>query len=298
MKIVLTGSLGHISKPLAKALIQKKHTVTVISSDPGKQKAIEALGAHAAIGSLKDVDFITATFAGADAVYCMVPPEGYFNPKLDLMVYVQGIADNFKQALEQTGVKRVVHLSSIGAHTDKGNGMLAFHYRVEQTLRQLPPDVAIKHLRPLAFYYNLNAFIPVIKAQGVIATNYGADDRVPQVSPIDIAAAAVEAFETPFEGRTFRYIASDEPTCHEIATTLGEAIGKPDLKWIVIPDEELLQRLIAAGMNATTAQGYVNMNASMHSGLLFEDYYRNRPVLSSIKIGDFAKEFAAKYNQD
>ena len=48
MKIIVTGSLGHISKPLTKELVQKGHTVTVISSKPGKQKEIEALGAAAA----------------------------------------------------------------------------------------------------------------------------------------------------------------------------------------------------------------------------------------------------------
>lgn len=32
MNIVLTGSLGNIGKPLTKALVEKGHTVTVISS--------------------------------------------------------------------------------------------------------------------------------------------------------------------------------------------------------------------------------------------------------------------------
>jgi nucleoside-diphosphate-sugar epimerase len=43
MKIILTGSLGHIGKPLAQELVQKGHAVTVISSNPEKQKDIEAL---------------------------------------------------------------------------------------------------------------------------------------------------------------------------------------------------------------------------------------------------------------
>jgi uncharacterized protein YbjT (DUF2867 family) len=61
MKVIVTGSLGNISKPLAKELVGKGHTVTVISSKPEKQKDIEALGAAAAIGSLEDVDFLVST---------------------------------------------------------------------------------------------------------------------------------------------------------------------------------------------------------------------------------------------
>jgi len=75
MKIILTGSLGHIGKPLAQQLINAGHQVTVISSKVGKQTEIEALGATAAIGLLEDQDFLAAVFTGADAVYTMVPPK-------------------------------------------------------------------------------------------------------------------------------------------------------------------------------------------------------------------------------
>lgn len=58
MKVIVTGSLGNIGKPLTTQLVQKGHTVTVISSKSEKQKDIEANGARAAIGSLSDVDFL------------------------------------------------------------------------------------------------------------------------------------------------------------------------------------------------------------------------------------------------
>jgi hypothetical protein len=51
MKVVITGSLGNISKPLAHELVAQGHAVKVISSKPEKQTDIEALGATAAIGS-------------------------------------------------------------------------------------------------------------------------------------------------------------------------------------------------------------------------------------------------------
>ena len=68
MKIIITGSLGHISKPLTQELIDKGHSVTVISSSADRQSEIKALGANAAVGSLEDADFLTETFTGAGAV--------------------------------------------------------------------------------------------------------------------------------------------------------------------------------------------------------------------------------------
>src|SRR5665213_40477 len=222
MNIILTGSLGHISKPLTEILVQKGHSVTVISSKAERQKEIEALGAKAAIGTMEDVDFLKKTFKGADIVYLMetLGAGSFFDQNLDYMAAINKIANSYKQAVEGSGVKRVLHLSSIGAHTDKGNGMLAFHYNVENTLKELPQDVSIKFMRPVGFYVNMFAFIPTIKIQNDIVQNYGGDEKEPWVSPLDIAAVIAEEMEKPFNGpsertssragREIRYIASDE----------------------------------------------------------------------------------------
>ena len=299
MNIVVTGSLGHISRPLARELVGKGHSVTVVSSSAARQQQIEALGAAAAIGRMEDADFLAATFAGSDAVYVMeaMAPDSFADPNLDVMAAISGIGRSYREAIEQAGVKRVVHLSSIGAHTEHGNGLLAFHYQVEKILETLPTEVAITFMRPVGFYSNLLGFIPTIRSQGVIASNYGGDTKKPWVSPLDIAAAVAEELTTPQVGRKVRYVASEEISCTEIAAILGAAIGKPDLKWVVIPDEQLLKGMIASGMNQRIAAGLVQMNASTRSGELYEDYYRHRPILGRVKIKDFAEEFARAYIQ-
>ena len=299
MKIVVTGSLGHISKPLAEELVQKGHLVTVVSSRTERQPAIEAIGAKAAIGTMEDVDFLTATFKGADVVYLMeaLAYGSFFDKNLDFIAANTNIGRNYQQAVQRSGVKRIVHLSSIGAHTDKGNGILAFHYHVENLLMQLPEDVSIKFMRPVGFYYNMFQFIRGIKAQGAIVSSYGGDEKEPWVSPLDIAAVVAEEIERPFNGREVRYIASDEVSPIAAAGILGEAIGLPDLKRVVISDEQSLEGMIAAGMNPETAKGFVEMNAAIRTRGLFEDYYRHRPVLGKVKLRDFAKEFAAVYEE-
>jgi uncharacterized protein YbjT (DUF2867 family) len=295
MKIILTGSLGHISRSLTVELVDKGHQVTVISSKDERKKDIEALGARAAIGSVEDPSFLAKAFSGADAAYLMEPPANFFDKNMDVHSYVTKIAHSFVQAVQRSGIQRIVHLSSIGAHTDKGIGMLSFHYNVEQILGQLPAEVAIVFLRPVGFYYNLLAFIPVIRNQGAIVSNYGGDDKEPWVSPTDIAAAAAKAITQPFTGRTIQYLASDEVSPNEVAAVLGAAIGQPDLQWKAIPDEQLLNGMVTAGMNPEIARGFVEMNASRRGGVLYQDYDRHPPVLGRVKMTDFAKEFAAAY---
>jgi uncharacterized protein YbjT (DUF2867 family) len=299
MKIVITGSLGHISKPLTDILVKDHREVTVISSSMDRQPAIEALGAIAAIGSMNDVEFLTETFSGADIVYCMesLGHGFFFDQNLDLMTAIANIGRNYKEAIERSGVKKVIHLSSIGGHTDKGVGMLASHYNVEQILATLPEDVIIKTIRPVGFYYNMLAYIPTIKATGTIIQNYGGDEKEPWVAPNDIAAVIAEEMQSPFETRIVRYIASDELSPNEVASILGKAIGKPDLKWITISDEQMKNNMINAGMNPAVAKGIVDMNAGRRTGVLYEDYYRYAPMLGPTKLTAYTKEFATVFNQ-
>jgi uncharacterized protein YbjT (DUF2867 family) len=301
MNIVLTGSLGSIGRPLTQTLVQQGHSVTVISSNSDRRQAIEVLGAKAVIGTMQDGHFLTTTFTGADIVYLMETMEAVgdaFDKSVDFIGDITQIGQNYKQAVAQSGVKKVVHLSSIGAHTDKDTGILRFHYNVEQLLRQLPADVAIKFMRPVGFFTNLLSFTHTIKSQGAIISNYGGDAKEPWVAPADIAAVVAEELNTPFNGRTVRYIASDEVSPNEIARTLGAAIGKPDLLWRVIPDEQLLNNWLEIGFNEQVAKGFVAMQAAQGSGTLYEDYYCHKPVLGTVKLADFATEFANAYHAD
>src|SRR5258705_7729392 len=296
MKIIITGSLGHISKPLTDTLVQQGHAVTVISTKPEKQKDIEVIGATAGIGFLEDKNFLKTTFKGADAVYTMVPRNYYNDPTLDMRAFYRKIANNYVQVIEQSRVKRVVDLISIGAHLAEGSGQILAHYDAAAILDRLS-DVGITFMRPTAFYYNLKSFIPVIKKTENISANYGGEDKIAWVSPIDIAAAISEEIVAPFEGRKVRYVASEEISCNDAANILGAAIGKPEMKWFIISDEQMKSRLEAAGMKPEMAAGLAEMNSSMHNGVLFGDYHRNRPaVLGKVKMKDFAKEFADAFN--
>lgn len=296
MKIVVTGSLGHISKPLAVTLIANGHNVTVISSQAQRRSEIEALGATAAIGQLYDVDFLAEYFKNADIVYLMQPPGLYFQKEPDHRMVWTHLATGYAEAIRQSQVTKVVHLSSIGAHTDIGVGILGSHHKVENILKGLPESVSIKFMRPVGFYYNMFSFIPSIKTSKAIFQNYGGDQKEPWVSPLDIAAAIAEEMETPFAGRTVRYIASDEVSPNELARIIGEAIGMPELEWKVLSNDQFRENLLSVGMSSGIADGFTEMNAARVTNL-YDDYNNHKPVLGKIKVRDFASEFAVVYRQ-
>jgi uncharacterized protein YbjT (DUF2867 family) len=293
MKITITGSLGNVSKPLAEMLVKNNHEVTVISSDANKINNIKALGAKPAIGSIADVDFLTDSFTNADAIYTMVPP----NMGIDnFRQYMAETGKNYLHAIKASGVKKVVNLSSIGAHLSERTGPIAGLYDVEHTLNTLD-GVAIRHLRAGFFYTNFFYNIGMIRSLGIMGNNYGSHTKIVMAHPIDIATAAAQELEGRFNGKSHRYVVSEECEVIDIAKILGASINKPDLAWVQFSDEEAYTGMASAGMPAALAKLYVEMGNAIGSGIIFKDFEQHKPeVWGSIKFTDFAKEFATVYN--
>jgi len=294
MNIIITGSLGRISKPLTERLVKEGHTVTVISSRPEMHAAITATGAMPAIGTLEDVDFLVSVFKHADALYCMTPPN--HSGDVNYPEFNRRISQNYARAIRESGVNRIVHLSSYGAHLPSGTGFIMGKHYAENILNELE-GVNITHMRPVYFYYNFYNMINMIKKTGVIRANYGGAHKFAIVSPDDIAAAvATEIIKPGVAGHTIQYVASDERSGDEIAAILGAAIGQPDLKWVLITDEEMKNGLLANGFAPHVAEQMTEMYAALHAGLLEEEYVLDKPEMGGVKFEVFAAAFAERFN--
>jgi uncharacterized protein YbjT (DUF2867 family) len=294
MNYVITGSIGHISKPIINQLVAANHQVTVITSNAERVVEIEALGAIAKVGSVEDATFITSAFAGADAVYLMIPPIWKTD---NWLAYQQTVADNYVAAITANNIKYVVQLSSIGAHMRKGAGPIDGVGYLEEQLLGLHYVNTIA-LRPSYFFYNLFSQIGLVKQAGIFGANFGGtDEKLAIVDTSDIAAVAVEKLlNLSFTGFSTQYIASAEVSTDEIAKALGEAIGKPGTPWVTFSDEQSLQGMLGAGLDTEIANGYTTLGAALRNGLIQADYWQNQPTLGKVKLADFAKVFAAAYN--
>jgi uncharacterized protein YbjT (DUF2867 family) len=296
MKYVITGSLGNISKPLTEKLVKAGHQVTVISSKPEKADAIRAIGAIPAIGSVEDEAFLEQTFKGADAVYTMVPPNLGAS---DWKGYIGSIGVLYANAIKSSGVKKVVNLSSLGAHMPEGCGPVSGLYYVEQALNQID-GIDVLHLRPGFFYLNYLGNVGMVKNMNIIGSNYGADVKMALVDTGDIAQVAFEALSKgDITGKTVRYIVSDERTTQEIASVLGAAVGKPELPWVEFKDEDSFGAMVGMGLSQEVAKNYVEMGQALQNGAMQSDFVKHSDIkLSPTKLENFAGLFAGVYQQN
>lgn len=291
MKIIVSGSLGNIGKPLTTKLVNAGHDVIVISSNADRKNEIENLGAKAAIGSVSDSVFLAATLNGADALFAMTPPNlGSQN----VIANTTEAGSAFAKAISASNIKRVVMLSSIGADLPTGNGPIAGLYNIEKLYNAL--ETSVTFLRAGYFYTNFYNDVPMIQGAGIMGGNYPSDIKIPLVHPEDIAQAVAEELVKSPSGKNIRYIISDVRTPGEAAKVLGTAIGKADLPWVEFTDEQSLQGMTQAGLPEEIAQLYTEMGTGLRNGKIAEDFLTSGlSVDGETKLEDFAKQFATKF---
>jgi uncharacterized protein YbjT (DUF2867 family) len=223
----------------------------------------------------------------------MIPPP--ITEPADWKARIRQMGKNYADAIKASGVKKVVNLSSIGAHMPAGCGPVSGIHFAELELNAVD-GADILHLRPGYFYTNLFALTGLIKNAGILGNNFGAEKTVVMIHPKDIATAAAEELTgLSFTGKTLRYLAGDERNSLEIAAVLGSAICKPGLPYVEFTDEQNLDGLIQAGVPAELARNFVEMGSALRSGEMIADYKKHKVDLAPTKLEDFAKEFAELY---
>ncbi len=293
MKIIITGSLGNVGRPLTQQLAAAGQDITVISSSASKKANIEELGANAAIGSMTDLDFLVETFEGADAVFLMTPPN---MGGINIVEKTVSVAKNYAEAVKRTGVKKIVMLSSIGVESAVDNGPIKGLHLIEKLYNDLE-NTEVTFLRAGYFYANFFNDIALIKNAGIIGANFPETTLLPVVHHFDIAKAAAEELVVSSPGKKVRYIVSDVRNGADFARILGSAIGMPALPWVQFQDEESLNGMLQAGLPQEVAELYTEMGLGIRKGVLQQDFIEHGSVVSGvIKLEEFAKEFAVNFS--
>ncbi|KRN28835.1 hypothetical protein IV38_GL001042 [Lactobacillus selangorensis] len=298
MKMTLLGSLGHINQFVIPRLIADGNEVTVITTNPDRQEAIRTLGAQPAVGTMTDAAFLTQQFTGRDVVYLMFSSHGNPAAVTNMTASAQQQADIYKQAIQQSGVKHVVDLSSVGANLGPEVGGLYIYNIIERTLKQLD-DVQYTFVRPVGFYTNLFAYIPGIKAHHEIATNLSGTMKNAWVAPSDIAEVVYQALSsaTAQTENQVHYAASDAFTGNELVAALRTALDMPDLKWHELTDAEQLAHDKAIGFSKEWAEAATKMNSVRRTEDFYADFRNHIQDWGQVKLTDFLPDFVAQYQK-
>jgi uncharacterized protein YbjT (DUF2867 family) len=291
---VLLGSNGNITSKAAALLLAQGARVRIIGRNAPALGVLEARGAEIAAGNLTDASFLAKAFTDATAVYSMIPTD-YTAPHLGAAQDRIGVA--IAQAIAAAGVKRVVNLSSIGAHLCSGTGPIAGLHRHEERLNALS-GVDVLHLRPGYFYENHLIALGTIATTGLYADMTAPDSPLPMVATADVAQTVMRELLTPtcVGKRVLHLRAPHLYTMRESTHVLGAAIDRPELRYAQSDARTGKAALMRYGFSADAAAQLEEMSAAFSTGLLDGEYEKGPTEISATTLEQFAATvFKAAY---
>ena len=291
---VICGATGNVGSKVAKSLLEAGVPVRAVGRERVRLGPLAAAGAEPWPGDLGDATFLSKVFSGARAVFAMIPPK-YDTP--DIVAYQNGIGEALVSALEKARVPRVVTLSSIGAHLFEGTGPIRGLHDMETKLERLG-QAEIVHLRAAYFMENHLWNVPVIREHGVNGSPVRPDAPIPMVATKDIADEAARLLlAKTLSGHTVRYLLGPRDlTMTEATRILGRAIGKPDLRYVQLPEEEARKAMSGMGMSDSAIEALLEMQRGFNSGRIRPTKERNASNTTPTTLEEFAETvFAQSY---
>lgn len=283
--IVITGASGNIGSKITNYLLSHGQKVRCVARRVDKLQEFAIKGAEISACSLDDVASLTKAFSGADTVFVMIPPN-YEAP--DFRAYQNKIGASISEAVERSGVKYVVNLSSQGAHLPDKTGPIKGLHDQEERLNKLS-GVHILHLRPTYFMENLLANIDTIRKMNMMGSALRGDLPLPMIATKDIAGFAAEhLLKKDFSGISVRdLLGQRDISMNEAASIIGKKINRSDLKYAQFSYEDTEKALVGIGTSPDVARLFVEMSKAINERLIM-----NIPRTAENTTGTSFEEFA------
>jgi uncharacterized protein YbjT (DUF2867 family) len=288
-----SGNTGHI---VATKLLTHGQKVRVVGRDSAHLQPLTSKGAEPFIADVTDASALAKAFDGADAAYVMIPPN---NSSQDPLGYSGRVSDAIVVAVQKAGSKNVVALSSVGAELSTGSGPVVGLHNLEQKLNQIT-NANVLFLRAGYFMENTLPQVNVVRQMGSVAGPLRADLKVPMIATRDIGTTAADILLHPtIRGKQTRELLGQRDISYtDVAATIGKALGKPDLKYLQVPDDQFRAILVQMGMSDPMAKLLVEMTNAMNAGKMRALESRTQQNTTPTSYESFVSEvFVPAYQQ-
>lgn len=261
---VVLGASGNTGHVVASNLLTSGQKVRVVGRNAIHLQPLVAKGAEPFSADVTDAAALAKAFHHADSAYVMIPPNLSSH---DPLGYSNRVSDAIAAAVQNAGTKNVVALSSIGADKSTGTGPVLGLHNLEQKLNQIQ-GANVLYLRAAYFMENTLPQVNAIRMMGSVAGPLLPDLKLPMIATRDIGAVAVDSLLHPSGSgkQTRELLGQRDLTYTEVATIIGHAIAKPNLKYIQVPDDQFRGVLVQMGMSEQCARLLVEMTAALNSG--------------------------------
>lgn len=253
--ISVFGSTGTVGGRVAAMLLESNIPVRVLVRSPQKAQPLANKGAEIVEGSMLNLNDVKKALDRCDGVFLMTPvnhkSDNYYEEEI-------AIGKNYAQALEDSTIVHVVHMSVLGSRAKTGIPHIDSKAIIEDSIFASGADCTILH--PAFFMDNLYSQMDRIKRQGIISTPLPPDVSIPMVSAEDIAYVAVGSLMRGARGEKEEYdlLGGRDYSMNEVAEIVSKITGR-DIIYVQMSEDQAREAFSGMGMSPAAIDGYIKM---------------------------------------
>jgi uncharacterized protein YbjT (DUF2867 family) len=261
--IVITAPTGAIGRQVLAKVLDGDEPVRVIARDPARLPVRTRERVEVVPGSHGDIEVVGKAFAGADAVFWLLP----LDPRTaDVGATFLDFTRPACEAIVGQGVARVVGVSAVGRGFGGSAGLVTASLAMDDLIAET--GVSYRALTMPAFMENLLGQVDAIREQGMFFSPIAGDRRMPTVATRDIAAAAADLLlDRSWTGQSsVPLLGAEDLSFDETAEIMSDVLGKP-VRYRQITAGAFLAAMTGSGMSDAVAQSMVDMLLAKNDGM-------------------------------
>jgi len=258
---IILGGTGRVGSATARALLDRGESVTIVTRDEAHGRELKRLGARLALADIRDVAALRDVFRGGRRAFLLNPPA---DPSQDTDAEERANVAAIIEALDGSGLEKVVVQSTYGARPGERCGDLTVLHEMEQRLKAQSIPAAIN--RGAYYMSNWAGFLDMARDTGMLPSFFPAMLRLPMVSPGDLGRVAARRLTGPVGDTATLHIEGPERyTPADVAEAFQDVLGRPVVLQ-EIPRSGLRETFLQFGFSEEAAASYACMTEAVIDG--------------------------------
>jgi uncharacterized protein YbjT (DUF2867 family) len=261
MNIIL-GASGQVGSAIVNNLLSRNEKVKAIIRNPDKANTLQTnKNLTIEVADAFDLPALENAFKNGDTIFLLTPETGNSD---DVIGDTKKILTNYRKAIENSTIKKIVGLSSMGAQHENDSGNLKMSYLLEHSFMSL--DIQKIFVRPAYYYSNWMNYISVVQDTGVLPSFYPVDLKIAMISPLDVAQFVADIMVRDIEGEpVFEVQGPESYNATDIANIFGKTLGR-EVNVQQIPRQEWAKTLQGFGFTADATKNFIEMTQMVVDG--------------------------------
>ena len=280
---IIVGASGQVGSYIIDRLVANEIPTIAVVRDPNKLKNSNLPFRQA---DLFNTDQVVKAFNGATTAFLLTPENPSSN---DIIDDTKRIIENYRKAIEANKIKRIICLSSIGAHIEGKSGNLIMSKLLEKSFDNFNIDKIF--VRPSYYFSNWLGYLSTIEQFGILPTFFPEELTIEMLSPLDLAYFIAEIIAKPIEQTTTNVYELVGPKTYnsiDISRAFSSVLNK-EVFLQSIPRVKWKETLLSVGFTSNSADNLIDMTQAVVDGFTIPEF-PSKTISLKTTIDDYLRQ--------